>query len=147
MLLSSLVANFPRNVGASYIASTLTAKEMLQLLGVDCVIDYMKENWWEILEFVSDPFDVILDAVGGREPWLQAIKTKTVKNGWNGGRYVVMNGDEPLMQIHNWLQTLKFLFRLYGRSIWTLLWPRIPKYIWHEGLDLKPGHLEELGKL
>ena len=31
--------------------------------------------------------------------------------------------------------------------MWTLLWPRIPKYIWHVGLDLKPGHLEELGKL
>lgn len=90
---------------------------------------------------------MILDAVGGREPWLQAIKTKTLKNGWNGGRYVVMSGDEPLMQIHNWWQALKFLFWLYGRSMWTPLWPRIPKYIWHVGLDLKPGHLEELGKL
>ena len=44
--------------------------------------------------------DVTLDAVGGREPWLQAIKTKILKNGWNGGRYVVMSGDEPLMQIN-----------------------------------------------
>lgn len=138
-----------RNAGASYIASTSTDKELLDSLKVDRGIDYRTENWWEVPEFKSEPFDLIFDTVGGREPWDITIQTKTLKNGSNGGRYVVMNGDEPLMQIHNMWDTLfGFVVPLYGRSLWTYLWPRVPRYIWHStGLDIQTGHLKELGTL
>ena len=49
------------------------------------------------------------------------------------GFYVVMNGDEPLTQIHNLWQALRFMSKLVGRQLWTSLWPLVPKYIWHQG--------------
>jgi len=141
---STFFVQLARNAGASYIACTSTQEELLTSLGVDCVIDYRTQQWWEMREFALQPFDVILDTVGGREPWIQARKTRTLKR---KGVYVVMNGDEPLMQIHNLYQTLQFMFPLVGRQLWTGICPFVPRYIWHQGLDIQPGHLQELGEM
>lgn len=143
---STFFVQLARNAGASYIACTSTQEDLLVSLGVDRVIDYRTQNWWEIPEFVSNPFDVILDTVGGREPWIHAQKSRTLKK---RGLYIVMNGDEPLMKIHNMWQVFSFMCPLLGRQLWTFyLWPCSPaKYIWHNGLDLQPGQLQELQSL
>lgn len=134
-----------RNAGASFIACTSTQKELLLSLGVDRVIDYRTEHWWEISEYKSQPFDLILDTVGGKEPWIHALKSKFLKR---KGTYVVMNGDEPLMKVHNLWQTWKFMYPLVGRQLWTSLCPFCPNYIWNANcLDIQPGHLQQLGKL
>jgi NADPH:quinone reductase-like Zn-dependent oxidoreductase len=136
---------FAKLSGASYIACTSTQQELLYSLGVDRVLDYTHENWWEQEEYVQQAFDIILDTVGGKEPWIQARRTRTLKR---NGRFVVMNGDEPHMQIHNSWQTMQFMFRLVGRQLWTSMCPFVPNYIWHaNALDLKPGHLQEMSRL
>ena len=76
---STFFVQLARNAGASYIACTSTAEDLLSSLGVHRVVDYRNENWFEIPEFAADPFDVILDTVGGREPWVRARKTKSLK--------------------------------------------------------------------
>lgn len=142
---STFFVQLARNAGASYIACTSTQQDLLLSLGVDRVIDYRTEQWWEVPEYQEEPFDVIFDTVGGREPWKQTLKTRTLKK---SGCYVVMNGDKPLMQIHNSWQAMKFVLPLFRRQLWTSLNPTVPKYIWHiNALDLKPGQLEQLGKL
>jgi NADPH:quinone reductase-like Zn-dependent oxidoreductase len=136
---------FAKLSGASYIACTSTQQELLYSLGVDRVLDYTHENWWEQEEYVQQAFDIILDTVGGKEPWIQARRTRTLKR---NGRFVVMNGDEPHMQIHNSWQTMQFMFRLVGRQLWTSMCPFVPNYIWHaNALDLKPGNLQEMSRL
>jgi NADPH:quinone reductase-like Zn-dependent oxidoreductase len=142
---STFFVQLARNAGASYIACTSTQDELLTSLGVDRVIDYRTENWWEMAEYKEQPFDLILDTVGGREPWIHTLKTKTLKR---KGYYVVMNGDEPLMKIHNSWQAMQFVYPLFSRQLWTSMWPFVPKYRWHaNGLDIQPGRLQTLGKL
>ena len=53
--------------GASFVATTSTQKDSLLKLGVDKVIDYRNENWWEMEEYRNNFFDVIFDCVGGNE--------------------------------------------------------------------------------
>ena len=55
-----------RLYGASYIAATSTHLDLLQELGVDRPIDYKNEKWWEIQEFIDEPFDVIFDCAEGQ---------------------------------------------------------------------------------
>ena len=137
---------FAKLKGASYIACTSTQTEVMYSLGVNRVLDYTREDWWKQAEYVKQPFDLILDTVGGREPWIQAKRTNTLKK---RGTFVVMNGDEPHMQIHNGWQTMQFMFRLVGRQLWTAMCPMVPNYIWHaNALDLKPpGVLQEMSRL
>lgn len=135
-----------RNAGALYIACTSTQQELLTSCGcVDRVIDYRTENWWELPEYKSQPFDLIFDTVGGKEPWIHALETKTLKT---NGQFVVMNGDEPLMQVHNAWQAFQFSWRLLRRQLWTSMWPMVPNYKWHiNGLNIRPGHLQDLGRM
>ena len=115
----SLFVQLARLYGASFVAATSTDASLLQSLGVDRVVDYRKEHWWEISEFRSNPFDLILDAVGGRESWIHAVNSGVIKNGWKSGRYIAMIGDEPHMQIHDLWQTFLFVTNLQGRCLWT----------------------------
>jgi NADPH:quinone reductase-like Zn-dependent oxidoreductase len=46
------------------IAATSTQDKLVRSLGVDRVIDYRKQNWWELPEYHDDNmFDVVLDLV------------------------------------------------------------------------------------
>lgn len=53
---------------SSFLAATSTITNLCTELGCDRVIDYRKENWWEIAEFQEQKFGVVLDLVNG-ENW------------------------------------------------------------------------------
>ena len=131
---------------ASYIVATTTDEKLVKSLGADHVIDYTTgQKWWEIDDFKSDPFDMVFDlVVGKREGWEMAKSSKVLKSDWKGGKYCSFNGDEPLMEIHTAWQAAMFMLRITWRTLWTTLWVYAPKYIWHNGLDVKPGSLAEI---
>ena len=145
--------------GASFVCATTKDATLLNSLTsrddtgattgpviVDRVIDYTMQNWWDVKEFQEQPFDVIIDLAVGLEGWKQS--RKVLKSGWRGGTYVAVTSDEPLMEIHSWSDTFKFMMKLQGRMLWTHLWRfGRPKYFWLSGLDIKPGAFSELVEL
>lgn len=145
----TFLVQLARNAGASYIASISTDADLISSLGADRAIDYTAENWFEIEEFKNKPFDIIFDlGVGRREAWEKAKSTKVLKNGWQGGKYCSLTGDEPLMKIHNASQAFAFFLKTLWRPTWTSIWRFVPRYIWYlDALTLEPGDLKELGQL
>lgn len=137
------------NAGASYIATTSTDEQLCHSLGADHVINYKKQNFWDIPAFKKDPFDVIFDlGVGRYYSWKQAKDSKILKNGWNSGKYVTASGDEPEMKIHNLWQTWRFVGGIYSRVAWTSLWRWDPSYIHLSSvLDVTPGVFQGLTQL
>jgi len=138
-----------RNAGASYIATTSTDEQLCHFLGADYVINYKKKNFWDIPAFQKDPFDLIFDlGVGRYDAWKHAKDSKILKNGWNSGKYITANGDEPEMIIHNLWQTLRFVSGVFGRVAWTALWRWDPSYIvLSSGLEVTPGIFQDLTQL
>ena len=64
--------------GASFVAATSTDTALLASLGVDRPIDYAREEWWSLPEFMAGgdgegegglPFDVIIDCAEGVTAW------------------------------------------------------------------------------
>ena len=135
---------------ASYVCVTTKDATVLNSLStddkvptVDRVIDYTKENWWDIPEFQKQKFDVIIDLAVGYEGWKHS--RKALKNGWRGGIYVAVTSDEPFLEIHNLSQAFSFMMKLYGRILWTHLWRfNSPKYSWINGLEITRGAFSEL---
>jgi len=62
--------------------------ELLNHLGVDKVINYQVENWWESLQ--GEDYDVIFDCVGGEHNWVFAERVLKLK----GGNYITIAGDD-----------------------------------------------------
>jgi NADPH:quinone reductase-like Zn-dependent oxidoreductase len=146
----TFLVQLARNAGADYIAATSTAAKLLESLGVDRVINYNEEDWWDVSEFQATPFDVVFDlGVGKKEAWIKAKTSKVLKSGWNGGRYVTFSGDDPEMKIHNLWQTLTFVAQMYRRVLWTnLFWKFEPRYIIiSDVLNATPGVFSQLTQL
>lgn len=128
----------------SFLACTSTQTRLCTQLGCDRVIDYRKENWWEIPEFQQDKFDVVLDLVNG-ENWKKGGRSGLAVR--RKGVYAsLLTGVETDFEVHGVLDAIKILVPLFGKMLWTRLNPSIP--VWHvpEGLELKPGDLAELFK-
>jgi NADPH:quinone reductase-like Zn-dependent oxidoreductase len=138
-----------RNAGACYIATTSTDEQLCHDLGADYVINYKRQNFWDIPAFKKDPFDVIFDlGVGRYDAWKQAKDSKILNNGWNGGKYVTVSGDEPEMIILNLWQTCRFVGGVFGRVAWTTLWRWDPSYVLlSNALDVTPGIFQVLTQL
>lgn len=67
-----------RHAGAAFVAATSTQAAMLTELGVDRVIDYRNERWWEVAAFIEQPFTVVFDCVGGKQAWRTARRARAL---------------------------------------------------------------------
>jgi len=136
-------------MGATFVAVTSTTDKgwLMPALGVDKVINYQEKHWWEDKELLSGtPFDLIVDLAVGREAWVQAKGSKLLK-GWHG-KFLSFTMDDPLIEIHNLRQVFSAIWPMQWRRIWTRLWPFAPRYIvFANGLEVKPGRLEEVARL
>ena len=142
----TLLIQMAKNKGASYIAATSTDEALLHSLGADFVINYRKQNFWDIAQFKKKPFDIIIDlGVGRYESWKKAKDLGVLKPFKNGGKYVSIIGDEPEMKIHGLWQTFTFMMSILPRVIWTRMWPFVPRYCYHmEALDVRDGVFKEI---
>mmetsp|Transcript_43338 Transcript_43338/g.137026 ORF Transcript_43338/g.137026 Transcript_43338/m.137026 type:complete len:352 (-) Transcript_43338:94-1149(-) len=126
----SVCVQLARVAGATFVASTSTQVKMLtEELKVDRAINYKEEDWWSIGEFQEQPFDCIVDCVGGGGHFGKAQESKVLKSGGDGGKFIAVVGDEPEPTIHNPFQLAGFASRLLWRALWTWLWPWSPRYI------------------
>jgi NADPH:quinone reductase-like Zn-dependent oxidoreductase len=84
----SCAIQLAKHIGA-FVAATCSTRnvELLEGLGADKVIDYTKEEWFEVLK--GEEYDMIYDTVGGLDSWLHSksiLKPST-------GIYVTIAGD------------------------------------------------------
>lgn len=142
-----------KHVGASYVAATGSDMELLTSLGVDRAHNYQDENdkWWELQEYLDNPFDVVVDLVGGPEGWAWPIakRTKAVKSGcWNRAKYVALVGEEPHFKIHTYLQGAMWMGGMLGRGWWTVLNRRVPRFgFFLAGLDPSAKAYAEIAEI
>ena len=99
----------------------------------DDVIDYTKENVYELKKYQSEPFDLIIDfACGG---WPQLIQNSKlgmpsiVKPASKGGRYITITSDKPTFQTKSILVLLS-MFLL--KPMWRYVWSRINPFSHHK---------------
>lgn len=125
--------------GASFLATTSTQSELLKSLGVDRVIDYRTENWWELEpEFQEQPFDLVVDLVNGKNWQLGACSgTKVLKRKTVYAQ--ILTGVET--EIDN---IVSFIFGIVIRSLGSKLWSSYPKWVAPQALDLQPGDLRAI---
>jgi len=126
--------------GASYLAATTTQKRLAESLGVDRIIDYRTENWWE-LEGEDQPFDVVIDLVNGKN-WQHAkrVSTKILKR---RTPYVqLLMGVETEIDMRGWHRIIPFMLQMMVGMLYVKLNPWVPKHIAPQGLDLQPGDLK-----
>jgi NADPH:quinone reductase-like Zn-dependent oxidoreductase len=138
-----------KKYGAGYICTTFSSRDkewLMPALGVDKVINYQEENWWENKELLwRGPFDVIVDLAVGREAWRKARSSKLLSR---HGRFLAFTSDKPLLEIHNFRQTITSIGPMMFRGLWTRLCPFVPTYTClGDWLEPKPGRLAEVAKL
>jgi NADPH:quinone reductase-like Zn-dependent oxidoreductase len=127
---------------ASFVAVTSSTKEPERLvaLGVDRVVDYTQQIWYtDIPEFEDDPFDVIFDLGVGRKQAWTAAKSYSSLLKRQTGKYVTFSGHNPELKVHDVWQACGLMAVMYSRMIGSACNPLIPKYVWHNGLDIKDG--------
>jgi NADPH:quinone reductase-like Zn-dependent oxidoreductase len=116
-----------RDSGASFIAATSSQKSLVEQLGADLVIDYNSSNWWENDLFKKQPFDCIIDCVGGNDHYNKA-SLGVVKSRWRGGKFVAVSGNEPVPMARTWAELIGFAIRMLWTPIWSSFCPWRPKY-------------------
>jgi len=132
---TALLQLLKNEANAGFVATTASAPqaELLASLGADRVIDYTKEAWSESPEFVSNPFDVVIDCAEGLSGWEAAKRSRGVKRGGEGGRFIAVSSDDPHMQIHNAAQLAAFsattLLREPASRVRAADWPRYHMYL------------------
>jgi len=113
---------------ASFVATTSTQTEFCQTLGADLVIDYRKQDWWQMELFDENKFDVIIDTVGGGNFYERA--EKVCKTGKEGGTFVAVTGDDPQPDCTTHWKLVKFFAKLLGRMFYTKFTTgRLPNYV------------------
>ncbi|CAM9587367.1 unnamed protein product [Chrysoparadoxa australica] len=122
------ILQLAKSAGVAFLAGVSTQEKLVKSLGADKVINYKTTNYWELPEFQQEKFDVIFDCVGAPTVWGTGAQSKAVlKNGWNGGRYIALVMQEPMVA-HNILQLLGMVLRALGRYLYTLFNPFVPRY-------------------
>lgn len=95
----SIAIQVAKAMGAAEVWATGSSVEFIKALGADYVINYKEESVFEALK--GKQFDIILDTVGGLDPWKAAQEGGLQK----GGKYVttVGDGDNSVFNlIRNW---------------------------------------------
>merc|ERR1719311_689518 len=95
------------------------------------MIDYTKENWWEIQEFKASPFDLILDFAAFPNAWDNC--GSVLKPGRHGGRFITTAGDTPYFSVLGVCDILGLMRRMLFRACWTSCDRSRPKYCWFVG--------------
>ncbi|CAM9971765.1 unnamed protein product [Choristocarpus tenellus] len=139
--IGTVLVQLVRDAGASFIASTSTDDALLKSLGVDQVINYREQNWWEVPEFQANPFDVIIDCIGidASNVWKRSKSKVALKSRWNGGRFVTLAiTDTPVA--HSMWQAMQLFVPALWKQTWTFFVPWMPRYKFLV-LMAKPGDL------
>ncbi|GBG28998.1 Quinone oxidoreductase-like protein 1 [Hondaea fermentalgiana] len=58
--IGTIALQLAKSAGASFVATTSRNADFVSELGADHVVDYTKENWWEVLT----DMDVVIDCIG-----------------------------------------------------------------------------------
>ena len=142
------IIHLAKDAGASFIATTTTDEPLVKSVGADMVIDYRKQNWWEIKDFKSAPFDKIFDCAEGIGAWMHAKDDGVLKTGWKGGCFIGVVADNPTFELHSmWDIARELTPMMLGRPIWTTIFsPFVPKFKMLFGAP-RDSSLAELFKL
>jgi NADPH:quinone reductase-like Zn-dependent oxidoreductase len=117
------------HLGAGHVAATSTDAPLLSQLGVHRTIDYRTEHWWELPEYLSDPFDAVIEVTSGGQrgaAWTLAQSTKALRSGWEGGRFVSLDFGPSV--VHNAWHMADFVTSMFWQGLRTSLWPYLPRY-------------------
>ncbi|CAM9222856.1 unnamed protein product [Chrysoparadoxa australica] len=105
------IVQMAKHAGAEFLAATSTDETLLKGLGVDLVVDYTKQPWWENEELAKAPFDVIIDCAEGTAAWRRAKGSRALlKSGWQGGRFLAV-------VLHEWDINIK---SMAGMMAWFM---------------------------
>lgn len=110
----------------SFLASTSTQEDMLKGLGVHQVVNYHEQDWWAVKDFVEQPFDVVIDCVGGGDHFEKS--RAVLKSRWSGGRFVAVVAGDPLPVVQSALQLAGFVGGMLWPPLKSILSPWIPHY-------------------
>jgi len=130
-VVGSHVVQLLKSGGASFVAATAQKVNRLDATHVDRMVDYTKENWWEIQEFKASRFDLILDFAAFPNAW--ANSSSVLKTGWEGGRFITTAGDTPYFSVLGVCDVCVLLKRMFCRTCWTSCAKSAPKYCWFMG--------------
>lgn len=117
-----------KDAGASFVATTSTNESLMSSLGADMVINYRTQKWWEIEEFKSKPFDVVVDCVGWRDEWKASKRAGVLKPYRQGGRYIAVAFTDTPRMTTIW-EGVKLFAPVLWRVLWTYLYPWVPRYV------------------
>lgn len=128
----SSIVQLVRTTGASFVAATSTRVEFLmETLGVDRVIDYRRENWWYIEEFIDEPFDKIFDCAEGAEAWVKASRSGVLKSGRAGGVFYAIHQSWH-MDVHSVMDVISLLVNMFWKQFLSRVRPwSFSKYVLH----------------
>ena len=140
----TFLCQYAKIQGCSYLAATTTQNELAKSLGVDRVIDYRNENWWELEdEFKEQPFDVVVDLVGGNKNWKVGAcsRTKVLRK---GAKYVqlVPGVETEIDMSRGYMTMIPFIFTMMKQSLYSKMKRSCPAWIPFSALNLKPGDLK-----
>lgn len=123
-----------------YVASTCSIRnfDLLQELGVDKIIDYKSQKWYEVIE--NEDYDVVYDCIGERDSYKNSDKVLR-----EGGHFIAVASDDETKPSIG-----KFISRgveYAGRKLFSIMGVG-PKYD-HISCNPNKGykHLEEIAKL
>lgn len=104
--------------GASFVAATSSDTALLTSLGVDRPIDYRREEWWSLDEFVARPFNVIIDCAEGQSAWYRIQRGGVLKA---GGSFLAVVLNEWHIEVTRWWHLFVVMLPPLGRQILSRL--------------------------
>jgi len=127
--LGTFMCQYIKLQGASYLAATTTQAELVKSLGVDRVIDYRIENWWELelAEFQYQPFDLVVDLVNGQNWQKGGCSGTKILKGKETTYAQLLCGVETEMDATG-LKVIPLMFGMLGRSMSSKLKLSCPRY-------------------
>jgi len=107
-----------KQAGASFIAGTTSKSEsLLRDLGVDRLIDYLSEQWWEVPELVADPVDVVFDLASGPNGWPRMWEGQAAKPATRGGRYFTTMPGTARPMVRSGIMSIPDILKM----MWSML--------------------------
>ena len=136
------VLQYAKLYGASFIAAVSTQQDRCDSLGVDRVIDYRKEKWWEMSEFQSkdSKFDVVFDLVDG-DNWNIGGRSGNALHPRKSTYVSVVPGVATTVHIHSLWDIVKLSFSWTFKALAVKANPKLPRWAVGDGLDLKENEL------
>ena len=136
------VLQYAKRTGSVYIVAVSTQSDLCSKFGADRVIDYRNEEWWNVADFRSDPFDVVIDLVGG-ENWIMGGCSGNALN--HRGVYVsLVPGVQTPVLVHGLWDLVKLTWEWFARTLYSSLHPKLPLWVVPDGLQLQDGDLSGL---